>query len=167
MAAAETTVAFGIAHTAAGGEPPLPGWLLVVAVTAYWAGSLVLRDRTPIRVVLPALVAVQMLLHAWLVTLSGHAVTHGGAHDAGSGVVLGLTWQMLLAHLAAGAVAALAWALRRKAVSVLAACDGAGRATAPEAPYVAPASRPRAVRPVAVLRIAPTRGPPPTHTATA
>ena len=66
---------------------------------------------------MPVLVALQVLLHAWLV-----ALTEGtGAHPHGSGAdaLLGLSWPMLLAHVTAGLVAALAWVLRRRAVDVL------------------------------------------------
>jgi hypothetical protein len=117
LAAAETTTALAIAHTAAGGELPSTGWLLAVASMAYGASLLVLRGRAPVRVVLPALVGLQVLLHAWLVALTAGSGLH--AHTSGSEALLGLTWPMLLAHLAAGLVAAVGWVLRRRAVDVL------------------------------------------------
>ncbi|UMG93159.1 YcnI family protein [Nocardioides sp. TF02-7] len=101
----------------------------------YGASRLVLRRNVRIRVVLPALVGAQVLLHAWLVTLSGHGTTHG-AQDG----PLGLGWPMLLAHLAAGAVAALAWALRRRAVDVLLAWLDPARAVPPLLRERAPAA---------------------------
>jgi hypothetical protein len=116
LTAAETTAALAIAHTAAGGTLPSAGWLLTIATTAYGASLLVLRDRLPVRVVLPALVGVQVLLHAWLVTLTSGTGAH--PHGAGSDL-LGLSWPMLLAHVGAGLVAAAAWVLRRRAVEVL------------------------------------------------
>uniref|UniRef100_UPI0016015BC3 hypothetical protein n=1 Tax=Nocardioides pelophilus TaxID=2172019 RepID=UPI0016015BC3 len=117
LASAETTTALALAHTAAGGQLPSAGWLLAVAATAYGASLLVLRGRAPVRVMLPALVGLQVLLHAWLVALTAGGDLH--RHGAGSDALLGLTWPMLLAHAAAGLVAAVAWVLRRRAVDVL------------------------------------------------
>lgn len=130
LTATETTAALGIAHTAAGGVPPTAGWLLAIAATAYGAGLLVLRGRAPVRVMVPVLVGLQVLLHAWLVALTGGT----GAHQHGSGedALLGLTWPMLLAHVAAGLVAALAWVLRRRAVDVLL---GWADSTTPDVPH--------------------------------
>lgn len=117
LASAETTTALALAHAAAGGRLPSAGWLLAVAATAYGASLLVLRGRAPVRVVLPALVGLQVLLHAWLVALTADSDLH--RHGAGADVLLGLTWPMLLAHAAAGLVAGVAWVLRRRAVDVL------------------------------------------------
>lgn len=117
LASAETTTALALAHTAAGSELPTPGWLLAVAATAYGASLLVLRGRAPVRVVLPALVGLQVLLHAWLVALTAGSDLH--RHGTGSDALLGLTWPMLVTHVAAGFVAAVAWVLRRRAVDVL------------------------------------------------
>ncbi len=170
LTAAETTTALAIAHTAAGGELPGPGWLLLVALTAYGASALVLGRKTPIRVALPALVGAQVLLHAWLVALTpehaGHAgptghtahVGHPGGLAQGDGL-LGLTWPMLAAHVAAGALAALAWALRRRAVEVLLAwAEGPRGVVLPRRP-AAPARTATAPR-IPFLLAAPTRGPP-------
>jgi hypothetical protein len=106
-------------------------------------------------VVLPALVAAQLLMHTWLVTLSAEHAEHAGA-------LLGLTAPMLASHLAAGTVTALAWTLRRRAVDVLVAWADTGplpvptllTAAAPAAPYVRYAGR--------ALTAAPSRGPPAT-----
>ena len=117
LTAAETTDALALAHTAAGGVLPSAGWLVVITATVYGASLLVLRGRLPVRVMLPALVGAQVLLHAWLVTLASGTGVHSHAH--GSDALLGLTWPMLLAHVAAGLVAATAWLLRRRAVDVL------------------------------------------------
>ena len=74
-------------------------------------------------------------------------------------MLLGLTWPMLLAHVAAGLVAAVAWVLRRRAVDVLL---GWTESPTPDIPHrarsTAHGSRPtpagrRVVAP-------PTRGPP-------
>ncbi len=117
LTTAESTTALAVAHTAAGGALPTAGWLLAIGATAYGAGLLVLRGRAPVRVVLPAMVGLQVLLHAWLVALSAGTTLH--RHDSGSDALLGLSWPMLLAHVGAGLVAAAAWVLRRRAVDVL------------------------------------------------
>jgi len=154
LAAAETTTALAIAHTAAGGAAPSAGWLLTVAAMAYGAGTLVLRRRATIRVVLPALVAAQVLLHAWLVALTSTHPAH-----ADTGAVLGLSWQMVAAHLVAGAVTAVAWALRRGAVAVLLAWAQPPRLLVPPRWALAAAGVVRAVS-FRFLAASPTRGPP-------
>lgn len=164
LAGAETTTALAIAHTAAGGELPSAGWLLAIAATAYGASLLVLRGRAPVRLVLPAMVGLQVVMHAWLVQLTTGSGLH--PHGAGPDAMLGLSWPMLLAHLAAGAVAAIAWIVRRRAVDVLLGWSatpsrptpGRARVTAQRA-AVAPVGRDAGVRP--------TRGPPAWSLATA
>lgn len=164
LAAVESTTALAIAHTAAGGELPSAGWVLVLAATAYAAGLLVLRGRAPVRVVLPALVGLQVVLHAWLVALTEAGGLH--PHGASGEALLGLSWPMLLAHLAAGVVAGAAWLLRRRAVDVVLAWAG----TATPAPLhrsrlaTRRGSAAPAGRDVVVL---PTRGPPGVRLATA
>ncbi|KAA1418693.1 hypothetical protein F0U44_09355 [Nocardioides humilatus] len=157
LAAIETTTALAIAHTAAGGELPAVPALGAVALTSYGAGVLVLRHRTPIRVVVPALVGLQAVLHAWLVVLvgSGHH-THGGSPDA----FLGLSWPMVGAHLAAGLAAALAFALRRRAIQVILGWVDAATPQIPHRAHVAtPAIAPRLLGRSSSAH--PTRGPPP------
>jgi hypothetical protein len=154
LAATETTTALAIAHTAAGGERPSAGWLLVIVVTAYGAGLLVLRKRARMRVVLPAMVGLQVLMHAWLVALTEHA---GHVHQPGA--LLGLSGPMLLAHVTAGVVAALAWALRRRAVDVLLTWDDL-RDPAPHHATDAPGGQRRRSLAATFLAAAPTRGPP-------
>lgn len=158
IVAAESTTALAIAHTAAGGVLPSAGWLLAIAVTAYAASVLVLRGRVPVRLMLPALVGLQVLLHAWLVALTGGTAAH--PHGSGSEALLGLTWPMLLAHAAAGLVAALAWVIRRQAVDVLLGWADTSSPVVPHrARVTARPSRPAPPgRSVAAL---PTRGPPP------
>lgn len=154
LTTAESVTALVLAHTAAGGDLPGLAWLLPAAAAAYGASSLVFSRRASVRVVLPVLIALQLFAHAWLVTLTA------GGHAAHPGELLGLSGPMLAAHLAAGAVTAAAWLLRRRAVDVVVAClDGA------EAPAVqwgvAPTRRTsRVPRPDPRWPLAPTRGPP-------
>lgn len=153
----ESVTALVLAHVAAGGEVPQPLWLAAFASLAYVAGRPVLRRRAGIRVVLPLLVAAQVLGHAWLVALSPgmHA---GHTHDGGG--LLGLSPAMLGAHAVAGVVTGVMWALRRRAAQVLLAWSDLGLAPLPErtrtrghARRVVPHARPR-------ITIAPVRGPP-------
>ncbi|WGX98519.1 hypothetical protein [Nocardioides sp. L-11A] len=159
----ESVTALVLAHLAAGGAVPSAWWLGGFAVLVYAAGRLVLRGRASIRLVLPGLVAAQLLGHAWLVTLAPEAHGHGHAMSA----LLGLTPGMLAAHLVAAAVTGTMWALRRRAVEVLLRWTDPG---------VVPPPVPRRTRtsPVRRLRtaphtraLAPTRGPPVLHAATA
>lgn len=164
LTAAETTTALAIAHTAAGGELPSGGWLLAVAATVYGAGTIVLRGRAPLRVAVPTLVGAQVLLHAWLVALT---VEHAGhsAHETAGGV-LGLSWPMLAAHLLAGAVAALALALRRRAIAVLLSWRRQPHLAVPLR-TVRLVEAPRAHVARLLADVAPTRGPPVAAHATA
>jgi len=157
VTAAETTVALGVAHTAAGGALPSAGWLLAIAATVYGASLLVLRGRVPVRVAMPALVGLQVVLHAWVVALTAGSGMH--AHGSASDPLLGLSWPMLLAHLAAGAVAASAWVLRRRAVVVLL---GWSDAPTPQIPHRARvlARAARAMPAGRSARALPARGPP-------
>lgn len=157
LTAAETTTALAIAHTAAGGVLPSGAWLLAIAATAYGASVLVLGERAPVRLMLPVLVGLQVLLHAWLVALTAGTGAH--PHGAGADAVLGLTWPMLLAHVAAGLVAASAWVLRRRAVDVLVGWTDTSTPGVPHrARITVRPSRPAPPgRSVAAL---PTRGPP-------
>lgn len=159
LAAAETATALGVAHTAAGGELPSSGWLLAIAATAYGGSLLVLRGRAPVRVVLPAMVGLQVLLHAWLVALTAGSGVH--SHGASSDALLGLSWPMVLAHLAAGGVAAATWLLRRRAVDVLLAWSDSPARPIPHRPRLGVVRAPVAParRDVVVL---PVRGPPAT-----
>ncbi|MEQ6903124.1 hypothetical protein [Nocardioides sp. YIM 152588] len=125
VAAAETVAAFALAHRAAGGALPGAEALLAVAVLVYAAGLVVLGRRAPLRVVLPAMVAAQLAVHAWMSVLApptavGHA-HHGVGVVGAAAAPAGLTWSMVAAHLAAALVTALAWHLRRRAVEVLVA----------------------------------------------
>jgi hypothetical protein len=140
------------AHTWAGGQLPQPGWMAGTAALVFAGGLVVLRGRAPLRVMVPLLVAAQLLLHCWMVVL---APTSGHAH----GAHLELSWQMVLAHVLGGVVTALVWGLRRRAVEVVLTWAGIGmmpvptlrRSVARYAP-VLPLRRP--------LVVVPLRGPP-------
>jgi hypothetical protein len=162
LTTAESTVALTIAHSAAGGDLPGVVWLLPAMLLGHAASLLVFSSRASVRLVLPALVAVQLLLHAWLHTLAGAgdpAGAAGAAHAAHAGLPLGLSGPMLAAHVAAGLVTALAWLLRRRAVDVLVTW-----ASGPALPVpllgrlLVAATHLRAA--VADLAVAPSRGPP-------
>ncbi len=159
----ESVTALVLAHTIAGGAVPSLWWLTAFAALVYAAGGLVLRGRARIRVVLPALVVAQLLGHAWLVTLAPEAHGHGHAMPA----LLGLAPGMLAAHLVAAAATGTMWVLRRRAVEVLLRWTDPGVVPPPvgrRAPATASA-RPRTAQHERTL--APTRGPPGPHAATA
>ena len=153
----ESVTALVLAHVAAGGEVPQPWWLGAFALLAYAAGRPVLRRRAGIRVVLPLLVAAQVLGHAWLVALPPgmHA---GHAHDTGG--VLGLTPAMLGAHAVAGVVTGVMWALRRRASDLLLAWSDLALAPLPERPRPRVQPRRTAPRKRSLVAIVPVRGPP-------
>lgn len=158
----ESVTALALAHAAAGGDLPQVGWLLPPALAAYGASRVVLSRRASIRVMLPALVAVQLFLHAWLVVLApgthaGHAA-HAGDHPPAD--LLGMTGPMLWAHVAAGAVTALAWSLRSRAIDVLVAWSDPGPLPTPRLRAAPTARTPRPHPRGVLLSIAPTRGPP-------
>ncbi|WP_408896293.1 hypothetical protein ACJ5H2_15400 [Nocardioides sp. R1-1] len=157
LGGAESVTALVLAHGAAGGEVPSAWWLAAFGLLVYAAGGLVLRHRASIRVVLPALLAAQVVGHGWLVALS--PAGHPG-HEHATSAFLGLTPGMVAAHLAAAAVTGLMWGLRRRAVEVLLRWTDPG---------VVPLPGPRALRPSAPRptrsgrehrALAPTRGPP-------
>jgi hypothetical protein len=153
----ESVTALVLAHLAAGGELPSAGWLVAFAVLVYGASSVVLRERARIRVVLPALLAAQVLGHAWLVTLAPDL--HPG-HEHVTSAFLGLTPAMLGAHLAAAAVTGTMWVLRRRAVEVLLHRTDGGVVPLPVVRRAA-APTPRCGRTAREHRaLAPTRGPP-------
>jgi hypothetical protein len=153
LATLEIMTVLVAAHTWAGGTLPSPAWIGTAAAMVFAAGLVVLRGRVPLRLMVPALVVAQLLLHCWMVVLvappSGHA--HGTHVD--------LTWQMLLAHVVGGVVTALVWELRRRVVEVVLNWSRVGlvpvptlrRAVARYAP-VLPLRRP--------LVVVPLRGPP-------
>lgn len=161
LATLEMLTALVLAHTAAGGSLPSGAWLLVLGVVAYGAGLDVLGRGLSIRWAAPVMVLVQLLLHAWLMTLqpTGHA-GHAGGGAVADGTLLGISPAMFAAHVVAGVIAALAWSLRRRAVEVLTSWVAGPRA-AVVAPSRVPAPRRTDAAPTGVMvRITPTRGPP-------
>ncbi|MCR1782680.1 hypothetical protein KVF89_09065 [Nocardioides carbamazepini] len=152
----ESVTALVLAHLAAGGAVPSVWWLAVFAALVYAAGGLVLRGRASIRLVLPGLVAAQLLGHAWLVALAPEAHGHGHPMSA----LLGLTPAMLVAHLVAAAVTGTMWMLRRRAVEVLLRWTDPGVVPVPVLRRIR-AATPRRLRTAQHARaLAPTRGPP-------
>ncbi|GAA1509015.1 hypothetical protein [Nocardioides humi] len=160
----ESVTALVLAHVAAGGEVPSAWWLVAFAGLVYAAGGLVLRRRASIRVVLPLLLAGQVLGHAWLVTLSADA--HPG-HTHAASAFLGLSPAMLAAHALAAVVTGAMWALRRRAVEIVLQWADPGVVPAPVLRRTR-AHAPRRVRtPRDHRALAPTRGPPAPLPATA
>ncbi|MDO9396191.1 MAG: hypothetical protein Q7T71_06590, partial [Herbiconiux sp.] len=84
VATVEVTGALALGHLLAGGSLPSVPWLVVMAAAVFGAGCLVLHGRVRPLVAVPLLIAVQLLLHAWLTALTtgtdsmGHAMSHGG-----------------------------------------------------------------------------------------
>ena len=152
VATLEIMIVLIAAHTWAGGQLPGAGWMLGAAGLVFAAGTLVLRGRVPVRVMVPVLVLAQLLLHSWMAVLAPTAEHVHGTH-------LDLSWQMVLAHVVGGAVTAVVWELRRRAVDVVLNWSDAGivpvptllRSVARYAP-VLPLRRP--------LVVVPLRGPP-------
>lgn len=174
LVTAETMTAVALAHTAAGGAPPDAVSLLALGALVYGAGLAVLGRGLSLRVAVPAMVALQILVHAWLTAFAAaHPTTglgdsvhtaHASHADAAAALAesawpLGLTPPMLAAHVVAGLVAALALALRRRAVAVLLAWRApvAALPVPGRLPVPTPALRRRSRDQFA---LAPTRGPP-------
>lgn len=143
------------AHTWAGGH--LPAWpgLVLLGGVLFAASRLVLGGTAPARLLLPAVVAAQALLHTSFVAASGH-----GSHVA-TDAPSPWSGRMLVAHLAVSLLTLLVWRLCQRAalavVRLLAlpapnAGDGPRRrpVTAAVRSYVA----------AALLLAAPRRGPP-------
>ncbi|HET9422455.1 MAG TPA: hypothetical protein VFO49_15045 [Nocardioides sp.] len=152
LATVEIMTLLVAAHTWAGGELPVAGWMVATAGLVLAASTMVLRGRLPLRAMVPALVGAQLLLHCWLVVLGP---TSGHVH----GPHLDLTWQMVLAHVAGGLGTALIWELRRRAVEVVLTWAEVGlipvptpRRTVTRQAPVLPLRRP--------LVVVPLRGPP-------
>lgn len=163
VAAVETVVAAALAHVAAGGGTPDPVSLTILALLGYGAGLAVLARGWSIRVLAPLMVAAQLFLHAWW---AGAAHAHGPAvHDGHAALptdaLVGLPDSaMLLAHAVAGGVAALSWALRRRAVDVLLRWSADHVVAVPARRVPRPFARATRPAPAGVLRLAPARGPP-------
>lgn len=158
LATVEILLAVVAAHTWAGGELPSPLWIGGMAALVYGAGSLVLRGRVRLAVAVPALAALQMLMHCWLIALTPQApAAHAQMHDHAA--YLDLTPAMLAAHAAGAVVTALVWELRRRAVEVVLTWSEIGTPPVP-----APRRSIARYAPVLPLRrplvVVPLRGPP-------
>jgi hypothetical protein len=116
LATCEIMAAATAAHSWAGGALPSLPWLLGVTGLAFGATVLVIRDRAPLRWMLPALAAAQFLLHGLLAVMAPTGHAHGHATGAAT---LDLSWQMLAAHAASAVVTALVWHLRRRLVEAI------------------------------------------------
>ncbi|KRC46360.1 MULTISPECIES: hypothetical protein [unclassified Nocardioides] len=160
----ESVAALVLAHVAAGGEVPQPLWLAAFGALVYAASGPVLRRRAGIRVVLPALVVVQVLGHAWLVALS--PATHAG-HGHDGAMLLGLSPSMLAAHGVAAVVTGVMWSLRRRATEVLLGWARTGVLPVPSAPRLPARTRLVVPRSAWLVAATPTRGPPVVVPATA
>lgn len=111
LATCEIMAAATAAHSWAGGALPSLPWLLGVTGLVFGATVLVIRDRAPLRWMLPALAAAQFPLHGLLAVMAPTGHAHGHATGAAT---LDLSWQMLAAHVASAVVTALVWHLRRR-----------------------------------------------------
>ena len=118
LATCEIVTAATIAHSLAGGGLPSVPWLVGLTCMVFGASLLVIRELTPLRWALPALVTAQFVLHHLLAAMATEAHEHGHATDA----ILGLSWHMLAAHVASGMTTALVWHLRRRLLATVIHC---------------------------------------------
>lgn len=116
LATCEIVTAATAAHSWAGGALPSLPWLVGVTGLVFGATVLVIRDRAPLRWVLPALAVAQFMLHGLLAAIAPAGHAHGHATGA---AILDLSWQMLAAHAASAVVTALVWHLRRRLVEAI------------------------------------------------
>lgn len=128
VAAIESTTVLVAGHTAAGGMLPSLPWIALMGAAVFVAGLPVLAGRVRLRWAVPVLMALQLVLHAWLTVLAPmpemSGMSAGGASGAMTqthGASLGalLAPEMLLVHAAGALVAALLWELRAHAVDVI------------------------------------------------
>lgn len=161
VAAVESTAVLLVGHTWAGGMLPSHTWVALMTATVLLVGLPVLGGRVRLRYAVPALVALQLLLHAWLTVLAPVPDAHG-AHAAGAGLLGGLLEpHMLLVHVAGGLVTALLWELRARLVDVVVTWSRTERPPLPGVRRL-PARALRLPRPTTALLTlgAPRRGPP-------
>lgn len=163
----ESSTALGLAHVAAGGGLPGAGWSITFGALVYAASVVVLRRRVGIRVMLPVLLAAQLLGHGWLMALApgGPTDAYGHVHEAGP--LLGLTPSMVAGHLLAAAITAGVWVLRRHAVVVLLRVSVPGHLPAPRLVRVFAERVADLVTALPFAVALPTRGPPVGHVVTA
>jgi hypothetical protein len=165
-----------LAHRIGGGILPPPGVLLLCGFLLGLAGLLLTTRRLGFPLLLAALGAQQVLLHALFAAATTtaactpaaavHHALHTLACAPGSGMAPMVSWPMLLAH--AVATAATAWLLARgeatwwrlaERVVRAAGCRAPGSTSARPGRPVTPAVRRVATAPL-LARAAP-RGPPP------
>lgn len=164
VATVEVTGALAVGHAWAGGSLPSLPWLAVMAAAVFGSGLLVLRGRVRPLLAVPVLVATQLLLHAWLTTLTtappGAVEQMGAAAHTGHAHSL-LDPSMLVVHVAGGLLTAVLWELRTRAGEVVVTWT---RQPLPPLPAlrraVAPVPAPRALASRFVVASVPRRGPP-------
>jgi hypothetical protein len=140
-------------------------WVLAMAATVFVTGLGVLTRRVTVSVAVPALLALQLLLHVGLTLVApvhgpaADGMWHADVHGTGQPGPL-LSWPMLFAHVAAAVVTAALWELGERAVDVVVACtdDGLPPSGHRGRPGTAGRSSDRPGR--EVLLAAPRRGPP-------
>ncbi len=124
LATVEIMAGVTLAHTWAGGELPSLPWLLGVAGLVFVASRQVIGCRVHLRWMLPALGAAQFVLHGFLT-----ASAAGSGHDhMTSDAPMGLSWQMVAAHIASAAITVVVWRVRRRLLSAVLALPLAHRA---------------------------------------
>ncbi len=164
VAAIETTAALVLGHTWAGGTLPSPMWIGLMGAAVFLAGLPVLAGRLRLRHAVPGLVALQLLLHAWLTVLApmpemGLAGSSTSAHASAMGGLLAP--DMLVLHVAGAVFTALLWEARAQVVEVLVTWS---RPTLPPVPRArrmpAHTVLPRRRTTALVALAAPRRGPP-------
>lgn len=163
MAAVESTTALVVGHTLAGGMLPSLPWILLMGAAVFLAGLPVLNGRLRLRWAVPALVVLQLVLHAWLTVLAPmpEMAVSGMAQAHGSSLGGLLDPHLLLVHVAGALLTALLWELRAQVVDVIVTW---ARPDLPPLPGVlsAPARTPFLLWSVTdlVTLTAPRRGPP-------
>ena len=160
-ATVEVTAALAVGHLWAGGSLPSVPWLLVMATAVFGTGLLVLRGRVRPLVAVPVLVAVQLLLHAWLTALTMPMDDAGHLAHAGHHAHALLDPTMLGVHVAGGLLTAVLWELRARAGEVVVTWTRSPLPPLPALrPAAAPVPLPRALATRFVIAAAPRRGPP-------
>lgn len=158
LATAEIMAAATAVHAWAGGAVPAVPWLVGVTGLVFGASLLVIRDLAPLRWMVPGLAAAQLLLHG-LLALMAPSAGHAHGHGTG-GALLDLSWQMLAAHAASGAITALVWHLRRRLLEAIIHWPRRLRAMPIPRLGLRPMSDPWVPSQRAWLLAAPRRGPP-------
>lgn len=102
-----------VAHAVAGGRLPSAFWLMLLAVLAYAASSLVFSKRTGLLTSVVAFGGAQVGVHAYLTAMAPEAHLHHGAEATPNP-----GW-MLLAHAFSAVLAGVVWRLRREALRAI------------------------------------------------